>query len=144
MTFSAQVSEKCILYQQCLKIVLLMVSELWYNKCISAPSLITQPISGEAWLPLRNGVEVFACKLKMKTIPIQISNEDYGWLSVQAEQREMTIAQIIEEMVRDASESAEKETEYLLSDPKMRDRLLKSGKSAKGIPYEAVREKLRV
>ena len=80
----------------------------------------------------------------MKTIPIQISNEDYEWLSVQAEQRGMTVAQIIEEMVRDASESAEKETEYLLSDPKMKDRLLKSGKSVKGIPYEVVRKKLGV
>ena len=80
----------------------------------------------------------------MKTVAIQISNEDYAWLSVQANQREMTIAQIIEEMVRDASESAEKETEYLLSDPRMRDRLLKSGKSTKGIPYEVVREKLGV
>ena len=56
----------------------------------------------------------------------------------------MTVAQIIEEMVRDASESAEKETEYLLSDPKMKDRLLKSGKSVKGIPYEVVRKKLGV
>jgi hypothetical protein len=80
----------------------------------------------------------------MKTIPIQISNEDYEWLSVQAKQRAMTVAQIIEEMVRDASESAEKETEYLLSDPKMKDRLLKSGKSVKGIPYEVVRKKLGV
>lgn len=80
----------------------------------------------------------------MKTIPIQISNEDYEWLSVQAKQREMTVAQIIEEMVSDASESAEKETEYLLSDLKMRDRLLKSGKSVKGIPYEVVRKKLGV
>ena len=80
----------------------------------------------------------------MKTIPIQISNEDYEWLSLQAKQREMTVAQIIEEMVRDASESAEKETEYLLSDPKMRDRLLKSGKSTQGIPYEVVRKKLGV
>ena len=80
----------------------------------------------------------------MKTIPIQISNEDHKWLSVQAEQRAMTVTQIIEEMVRDASENAEKETEYLLSDPKMRDRLLKSGKSAKGIPYEIVRKKLGV
>jgi macrodomain Ter protein organizer (MatP/YcbG family) len=80
----------------------------------------------------------------MKTIPIQISNEDYEWLSVQAKQRGMTVAQIIEEMVRDASESAEKETEYLLSDPKMKDRLLKSGKSVKGIPYEVVRKKLGV
>ena len=80
----------------------------------------------------------------MKTIPIQISNEDYEWLSVQAKQRAMTVAQIVEEMVRDASESAEKETEYLLSDPKMKDRLLKSGKSVKGIPYEVVRKKLGV
>ena len=80
----------------------------------------------------------------MQTIPIQISNEDYEWLSVQAKQRGMTVAQIIEEMVRDASESAEKETEYLLSDPKMRNRLLKSGKSAKGIPYEVVRKKLGI
>ena len=80
----------------------------------------------------------------MKTVPIQISNEDYEWLSVQAKQRAMTVAQIIEEMVRDASESAEKETEYLLSDPKMKDRLLKSGKSVKGIPYEVVRKKLGV
>ena len=80
----------------------------------------------------------------MTTIPIQISNEDYEWLSVQAKQRAMTVAQIIEEMVRDASESAEKETEYLLSDPKMKDRLLKSGKSVKGIPYEVVRKKLGV
>lgn len=80
----------------------------------------------------------------MKTIPIQISNEDYEWLSVQAKQRAMTVAQIIEEMVRDASESAEKETEYLLSDPKMKDRLLKSGKSVTGIPYEVVRKKLGV
>ena len=80
----------------------------------------------------------------MKTIPIQISNEDYEWLSVQAKQRAVTIAQIIKEMVRDASESAEKETEYLLSDPKMKDRLLKSGKSVKGIPYEVVRKKLGV
>jgi macrodomain Ter protein organizer (MatP/YcbG family) len=80
----------------------------------------------------------------MKTIPIQISNEDYEWLSLQAKQRGMTVAQIIEEMVGDASESAEKETEYLLSDPKMRDRLLKSGKSTKGIPYEVVRKKLGV
>ena len=80
----------------------------------------------------------------MKTIPIQISNEDYEWLSLQAKQRAMTVAQIIEEMVSDASESAEKETEYLLNDPKMRDRLLKSGKSTKGIPYEVVRKKLGV
>jgi len=80
----------------------------------------------------------------MKTISIQISNEDYEWLSVQAEQRGMTVAQIIEEMVRDASESAENETAYLLSDPKMRDRLLKSRKSTKGIPYEVVRKKLGV
>ena len=80
----------------------------------------------------------------MTTIPIQISNEDYEWLSVQAEQRGMTIAQIIEEMVRDASESAEKETAYLLSDLKMRDRLLRSGKSTKGIPYEVVRKKLGI
>ena len=80
----------------------------------------------------------------MKTIPIQISNEDYEWLFLQAEQRGMTVAQIIEEMVSDASESAEKETEYLLSDSKMRDRLLKSGKSTKGIPYEVVRKKLGV
>ena len=80
----------------------------------------------------------------MKTIPIQISTEDYEWLSLQAEQRGMTVAQIIEEMVRDASESAEKETAYLLSDPKMRDRLLKSGKSTKGIPYEVVRKKLGI
>ena len=80
----------------------------------------------------------------MKTIPIQISNKDYEWLSVQAEQRGMTVAQIIEEMVRDASESAEKETKYLLRDPKMRDRLLKSGKNTKGIPYEVVRKKLGV
>ena len=80
----------------------------------------------------------------MKTIPIQISNADYEWLSLQAEQRGMNVAQIIEEMVRDASESAEKETEYLLNDPKMRDRLLKSGKSTKGIPYEVVRKKLGV
>ena len=80
----------------------------------------------------------------MKTIPIQISNEDYEWLSLQAEQRGITVAQIIEEMVRDTSESAEKEMEYLLSDPKMRERLLKSGKSTKGIPYEVVRKKLGV
>ena len=80
----------------------------------------------------------------MKTIPIQISNEDYEWLSLQAEQRGITVAQIIEEMVRDTSESAEKETEYLLSDPKMRDQLLKSGQSTKGIPYEVVRKKLGV
>ena len=80
----------------------------------------------------------------MKTIPIQISNEDYEWLSVQAEQRGLTVAQIIEEMARDASESAEKETKYLLSDPKMRDRLLKSGKSTKGIPYAVVRKKIGV
>ena len=80
----------------------------------------------------------------MKTIPIQISNADYEWLSLQAEQRGMNVAQIIEEMVRDASESAEKETEYLLNDPKMRDRLLKSGKSTKGIPYEVVRKKLGI
>ncbi len=80
----------------------------------------------------------------MKTIPIQISNEDYEWLSLQAKQREMPVAQIIEEMVRDASESAEKETEYLLSDPQMRGRLLKSGKSTKGIPYGVVRKKLGV
>ena len=80
----------------------------------------------------------------MKTVPIQINDEDYEWLSVQAKQRAMTVAQIIEEMVRDASESAEKETEYLLSDPKMKDRLLKSGKSVKGIPYEVVRKKLGV
>ena len=59
-------------------------------------------------------------------------------------QRAVTIAQIIKEMVRDASESAEKETEYPLSDPKMKDRLLKSGKSVKGIPYEVVRKKLGV
>ena len=80
----------------------------------------------------------------MKTIPIQINNEDYEWLSIQAKQRGMTIAQIIEEMVRDASESAEKETAYLLSDPKMRDRLLKSGKSTKGIPYEVALKKLGI
>ncbi len=80
----------------------------------------------------------------MKTIPIQISNEDYEWLSVQAKQRAMTVAQIIEEMVRDASESAEKETEYLLSDPKMRDRLLKSRNSTEEIPYEIVRKKLGI
>ena len=80
----------------------------------------------------------------MKTIPIQISNEDYEWLSLQAKQRAMTVAQIIEEMVSDASESAEKETEYLLNDPKMRDRLLKSRNSTEEIPYEIVREKLGV
>ena len=80
----------------------------------------------------------------MKTIPIQISNEDYEWLSVQAKQRAMTVAQIIEEMVRDASESAEKETEYLLSDPKMRDRLLKSRNSAEEMSYEGVHEKLGI
>ena len=80
----------------------------------------------------------------MKTIPINISNADYEWLSVQAEQREMTVAQIVEEMVMDASESAEKETEYLLSALKLRDRLLKPRNSAKGIPYEVVREKLGI
>ena len=80
----------------------------------------------------------------MKTIPIQISNEDYEWLSLQAKQREMPVAQIIEEMVSDASKSAEKETEYLLSKPKMRGRLLKSGKSTKRIPYGVVRKKLGV
>ena len=93
-------------------------------------------MSGEVRLSLPNGVEVSAGKQKMKTIPIQISNEDYEWLSVQAEQRGMTVAQIIEEMVRDASESAEKETEYLLSDPKMRDRLFKSRNSTEEIPYQ--------
>ena len=56
----------------------------------------------------------------------------------------MTVAQIIEEMVREASESAEKETEYLLSDPKMKDRLLKSRNSTEEIPYEVVREKLGI
>ena len=80
----------------------------------------------------------------MKTIPIQISNEDYKWLSLQAKQRGMTVAQIIEKMVSDASESAEKETEYLLSDPKMRDRLLKSQHSTEKIPYEIVRKKLGI
>ena len=80
----------------------------------------------------------------VKTIPIQISNEDYEWLSVQAEQRGMTIAQIIEEMVRDASASAEKETEYLLSNPKMRDRLLRSRHSTEEIPYKVVHKKLGI
>ncbi len=80
----------------------------------------------------------------MKTIPIQISNEDYEWLSVQAKQRAMTVAQIIEEMVRDALESAEKETEYLLNDPKMRNRLLESRDCAEGMSYEGVHEKLGI
>ncbi|MDE0185081.1 MAG: hypothetical protein OXP71_06435 [Candidatus Poribacteria bacterium] len=80
----------------------------------------------------------------MKTISIHISDSDYEWLSIQAKQRMMTVAQIIEEMVREASESAEKETEYLLSDPKMKDRLLKSRNSTEEIPYEVVREKLGI
>lgn len=80
----------------------------------------------------------------MKTISIHISDSDCEWLSIQAKQRMMTVAQIIEEMVREASESAEKETEYLLSDPKMKDRLLKSRNSTEEIPYEVVREKLGI
>ncbi len=80
----------------------------------------------------------------MKTISIHISDSDYEWLSIQAKQRMMTVAQIIEEMVREASESAEKETEYLLSDPKIKDRLLKSRNSTEEIPYEVVREKLGI
>lgn len=80
----------------------------------------------------------------MKTISIHISDSDYEWLSIQAKQRMITVAQIIEEMVREASESAEKETEYLLSDPKMKDRLLKSRNSTEEIPYEVVREKLGI
>ena len=80
----------------------------------------------------------------MKTISIHISDSDYEWLSIQAKQRRMTVAQIIEEMVREASESAEMETEYLLSDPKMKDRLLKSLNSTEEILYEVVREKLGI
>ena len=80
----------------------------------------------------------------MKTIPVNISNEDYEWLSIIAKQREMTVSQIIEEMIRDASARAEKETQYLLSQPKMRERLLKSMQSTEGIPYEVVREKLGI
>ena len=80
----------------------------------------------------------------MKTIPIQISNEDYEWLSIVAAQREMTVAAIIEEMVEAASARAEKETQYLLSQPKMRERLLKAMQNTEGIPYEIVREKLGI
>jgi hypothetical protein len=80
----------------------------------------------------------------MKTILVNISNEDYEWLSGIAKQREMTVAGLIEEMVKDASERAEKETQYLLKSPKMRERLLKAMNSTKGIPYEIVREKLGI
>ena len=80
----------------------------------------------------------------MKTIPVNINNEDYEWLSGVAKQREMTVAGLIEEMVKDASERAEKETQFLLRSPKMRERLLKAMNSTEGIPYEIVREKLGI
>lgn len=40
--------------------------------------------------------------IKLKTIPININNADYEWLSVQAKQRKMTVATIVEEVIRDA------------------------------------------
>ena len=39
----------------------------------------------------------------MKTIPVNVSGADYEWLKVQADQRKMTVAPIIEELVRNAS-----------------------------------------
>ncbi len=80
----------------------------------------------------------------MKMIPINVSNTDYEWLSVQAKQRKMTVATIIEEMVVDASQRADEETQYLLNDPKMRERLLTAKNCTEGIPYEVVREKLGI
>lgn len=80
----------------------------------------------------------------MKTIAINISNANYEWLSVQAKQRKMAVAEIIEEMVVDASQRADEETQYLLSDPKMRQQLLTAKNRTQGIPYEVVGEKLGI
>ena len=38
----------------------------------------------------------------MKTIQIHITNEEYEWFKTQAAQRKMTVAEIIEGMVRSA------------------------------------------
>ena len=80
----------------------------------------------------------------MKTIPVQISDEDHEWLASIAKQRKMTVAQLIEEMVQEASDRAEKETQYLLNEPKLKELLLKGMASTEGIPFEVVREKLGV
>ncbi|MCH8294119.1 hypothetical protein IH992_23815 [Candidatus Poribacteria bacterium] len=89
----------------------------------------------------------------MKTISINISNADYEWLSVQAKQRKMTVATIIEGMVSEASADDAKSrnsvkhliafvkqpTAFTKEDTDLLERIIMAAREGKVIPPETLR-----
>jgi hypothetical protein len=89
----------------------------------------------------------------MKTIPVNVSQTDYQWLKIQAEQRNMTIPQIIEEMISDASAldairiNSVAHLQAFLKEPPaltpeeaaMLDRIIQMSREGKVIPPEVLR-----